>query len=84
MGLNAENASYLLGVYAERSTLVCAVTEGVRPGDVEAIAITTSPCGGYRQWLVEFRLDCASFMYKSELLMRRPTELIPDSFVLDS
>ena len=83
-GSNVENASYPLGVCAERSALARAVAEGVRPGDVEAIAITTSPCGGCRQWLVEFRLDRASFMHNGELLTRRPTELIPDSFVLDS
>ncbi len=32
-----------------------AVTDGCRPGDLEAIAITASPCGGCRQWLHEFR-----------------------------
>ena len=44
-------AAYPLGVCAERTVLSCAATEGLRPGDVEAIAITASPCGGCRQWL---------------------------------
>ncbi len=82
-GANVENASYPLGVCAERSALVCAVAGGIRPGEVEAIAITASPCGGCRQWLLEFRIDRVSFMHEGELLTRRPTELLPDSFALD-
>lgn len=82
-GVNVENASYPLGVCAERSALVCAVVDGIRPGDVEAIAMTASPCGGCRQWLLEFRIDRVSFMHEGELLTRRPTELLPDSFALD-
>ena len=39
-GVNVENAAYPLGVCAERTVLSCAATAGVRPGDVEAIAIT--------------------------------------------
>ena len=83
-GANVENASYPLGVCAERSALARAVAEGVRPGDVEATAITASPCGGCRQWLLEFRVERVSFMHEGELLTRRPTDLLPDSFVLDS
>src|SRR5207247_5124713 len=53
-GVNVENAAYPLGVCAEKSALVKAVSEGYRPGDIAAIAITASPCGGCRQWLYEF------------------------------
>ena len=52
---NVENAAYPLGVCAERAAIANAASEGVRPGDVEAIAITASPCGGCRQWLPEWR-----------------------------
>ena len=34
---------------------------GCRPGDLEAIGITASPCGGCRQWLHEFRIDEVSY-----------------------
>ena len=57
LGVNVENAAYPLGVCAEKAALSRAVTDGCRPGDVEAIAITASPCGGCRQWLHEWRFD---------------------------
>ena len=81
-GANVENASYPLGVCAERAALSRAVAEGVKPGEVEAIGITASPCGGCRQWLLEFRLDRVAFMHEGELLVRTPAELVPDSFEL--
>jgi cytidine deaminase len=81
-GANVENASYPLGVCAERAALARAVAEGIRPGDVEAIAVTASPCGGCRQWLLEFGLDRVVFLKGDEVLVRRPDELIPDSFEL--
>jgi cytidine deaminase len=60
-GVNVENAAYPLGVCAERSAIVKAASEGVRPGEVEAIAITASPCGGCRQWLHEWRIEHVHF-----------------------
>ena len=81
-GVNVENAAYPLGVCAEKSALVKAVSEGYRPGDFAAIGITASPCGGCRQWLLEFGLDRVVFMHEGELLVRRPDELLPDSFEL--
>ena len=81
-GVNVENASYPLGMCAERCALARAVAEGARPGDVEAIAVTASPCGGCRQWILEFGVDRVAFMYAGELLVRRPDELLPDSFQL--
>ena len=54
----------------------------MRPGDVEAVAITASPCGGCRQWLAEFKVDRVIFLHEGEVLTRRPDELLPDSFVL--
>ena len=81
-GVNVENAAYPLGVCAERGALARAVVDGVRPGDVEAIGITASPCGGCRQWMLEFGIDRVAFLHEGELLVREPAELLPDSFSL--
>jgi cytidine deaminase len=82
-GVNVENAAYPLGVCAEKSALSAAVTEGYKPGDLEAIAITASPCGGCRQWLVEFKLDRVIYANNAgEVVTTTPAELLPDTFVL--
>jgi cytidine deaminase len=81
-GVNVENASYPLGMCAERCALARAVAEGARPGDVEAVAVTASPCGGCRQWLLEFGVDRVVFWHEGELLIRTPDQLLPDSFEL--
>jgi cytidine deaminase len=81
-GVNVENASYPLGMCAERCALARAIAEGARPGDIEALAVTASPCGGCRQWAIEFGIDRVAFMHDVELLVRRPEELLPDSFEL--
>jgi cytidine deaminase len=83
-GVNVENASYPLGMCAERCALARAVAEGIRPGEVEAVAVTASPCGGCRQWMLEFGVDRVAFMHGGNLLGRRPDELLPDSFELPS
>ena len=55
-----------------------------RPGDLEAIGITASPCGGCRQWLYEFRLDRVMFRNRDgELVSYTPAELLPDTWELD-
>ena len=81
-GVNVENASYPLGMCAERCALSRAVAEGAGPGDVEAVAVTASPCGGCRQWLYEFGVDHVAFWHEDGLLVRTPSELLPDSFEL--
>ena len=81
-GVNVENAAYPLGICAERCALGRAVAEGVGPGDVAAVAVTASPCGGCRQWLLEFGVDRVVFMHRGELLVRTDDELLPDHFVL--
>ncbi len=81
-GVNVENASYPLGMCAERVALARAVAEGCRPGDVEAVAVTASPCGGCRQWLLEFGVDRVVFATEHGAVVRRPEELLPDSFRL--
>src|SRR5437773_12333664 len=62
-GVNVENAAYPLGVCAEKSALVRAVSAGYGPGDIAAIGITASPCGGCRQWLYEFGIDEVTFRH---------------------
>jgi cytidine deaminase len=82
-GVNVENASYPLGICAERSAVARAVGEGLRPGDLEAIAITASPCGACRQWLYEFRLQRVVYRRaEGELVIATPAELLPDTFEL--
>jgi cytidine deaminase len=82
-GVNVENAAYPLGICAERVALSRAVVDGVGPGELEAIAITASPCGGCRQWLHEFRVDRVTYRRASgEVVTRTPGELLPDSFDL--
>jgi cytidine deaminase len=83
-GVNVENAAYPLGVCAEKVAISRAVVEGCRPGDLEAIGITASPCGGCRQWLYEFRLDRVTFRNRDgEVVSRTPAELLPDTWELD-
>jgi cytidine deaminase len=82
-GVNVENASYPLGICAERSAIARAVGEGCAPGDLEEIAITAAPCGGCRQWLYEFKLDRVTFKNaKGEVVSRTPAELLPETFEL--
>ena len=79
-GVNVENAAYPLGMCAERTALARAATDGVRPGDVEAVAVTASPCGGCRQWLYEFRVDRVVYPSGGGLVSRAPVELLPDTW----
>ena len=60
-GVNVENAAYPLGVCAEKTAIAPRSTAGYRPGDLEAIGITASPCGGCRQWLYEWRIGDVTF-----------------------
>jgi cytidine deaminase len=82
-GVNVENAAYPLGVCAERTALVKAVSEGYKPGDFAAIGITASPCGGCRQWLHEFRIGEVTFRNDAgELVTYTPAQLLPDTWNL--
>jgi cytidine deaminase len=83
LGVNVENAAYPLGVCAEKSALAAAATAGCRPGDLEAIAVTASPCGGCRQWLVELGLERVVYARTGgDLVVATPLELLPDTFEL--
>jgi cytidine deaminase len=82
-GVNVENAAYPLGVCAEKSAIVAAVAAGCRPGDLDAIGITASPCGGCRQWLHEFRFGQVSYRQADgEIRTATPAELLPDTWDL--
>jgi cytidine deaminase len=83
-GVNVENAAYPLGICAEKAALSRAVSDGVRPGEVEALAVNASPCGGCRQWFHEFRIE--RIVYRradGEVVVATPTELLPDTFELE-
>jgi cytidine deaminase len=82
-GVNVENAAYPLGICAEKAAIARAVAEGCRPGDLEAIAITASPCGGCRQWLHELRIDRVVYANAAgDVVESTPAELLPDTFEL--
>jgi cytidine deaminase len=82
-GVNVENAAYPLGVCAEKSAIVRAVAEGCRPGELEAIGITASPCGGCRQWLHEFRIGEVSYRRADgAIATATPADLLPDTWEL--
>jgi cytidine deaminase len=82
-GVNVENAAYPLGVCAEKTALGKAVSEGVEPGEVEALAVTASPCGGCRQWLHEFRVERVIYRRANgDVAVATPAELLPDTFEL--
>jgi cytidine deaminase len=81
-GVNVENAAYPLGICAERSAISAAVSAGAKPGEIEALAVTASPCGGCRQWMAEFAVGRVVFPLGDELVARTPAELLPDSFSL--
>ena len=57
--------------------------DSYKPGDIEAIGITASPCGGCRQWLYEFRIGEVTFLNSAgELATYSAAELLPDTWDL--
>jgi cytidine deaminase len=84
VGVNVENASFPLGLCAERAALAAAVSAGYGPGDFELLAVTATPCGACRQWLVELGvLDVVYSGPSGDTVLRKPTQLLPDSFELE-
>jgi cytidine deaminase len=82
-GVNVENAAYPLGICAERTALGAAATAGYRPGEIEAIGITASPCGGCRQWLYEWRIGDVSYRRADgSLAETSAADLLPDTWEL--
>jgi cytidine deaminase len=83
-GVNVENAAYPLGVCAEKTALGKAVSEGLRPGEIEVVAVTASPCGGCRQWLHEFGVERVVYRRANgDVAVATPDELLPDTFELE-
>jgi cytidine deaminase len=82
-GVNVENAAYPLGICAERTAIGAAASAGVRPGEIEAIGITASPCGGCRQWLHEWQVARVWFRREDGTIAEyTPAELLPDTWNL--
>ena len=82
-GANVENAAYPLGICAEKTAIVKAASEGVRPGDIEAIGINASPCGGCRQWLHEWRFERVHFRRgDGTVATYAPEGLLPETWDL--
>lgn len=79
-GVNVENAAYPLGSCAERTTFGRAIVEGFLPGDFTVAAITASPCGGCRQWLVEMQVERVVFRNGGRLVSMTVDELLPEQF----
>jgi cytidine deaminase len=88
-GANVENASYGLGVCAERTAVFAAVIAGARR--LEAVTVCTSasppssPCGACRQVLMEFAPDPAAVTVTAinpagERRRWTLAELLPDGF----
>ena len=83
VGVNVENAAYPLGVCSEKIALGAAATAGYRPGDLEAVAITASPCGGCRQWLHEWRIASVTFRRTDGSVARLSgADLLPEAWDL--
>jgi cytidine deaminase len=82
-GVNVENAAYPLGSCAETGAIARAVADGCRPGDLEVIAVTASPCGGCRQRIYEFAIERIVYARTGgELVTASRDELLPDTFQL--
>ncbi len=89
-GVNVENASYGLGLCAERAALSAAVAAGARQFTALAVvgggAEPLVPCGACRQWLTEFSPDMWVVMgnLAGKFQIRRAGDLLPIAFSKDS
>jgi cytidine deaminase len=83
-GVNVENAAYPLGICAEKAAISKAASEGARPGDIDAIGITASPCGGCRQWLHEWKIERVYFRRNDGSIAEYTpaSKLLPDTWDL--
>lgn len=84
-GANVENASYTLGLCAERVALFYALTHGARDfrhiAVVTGAAAPTSPCGACRQLLLEFAPEATLITAIADQRMHTTVrELLPFGF----
>jgi cytidine deaminase len=83
VGVNSENAAYPLGICAEKAAIAAAAAAGCRPGDIAAVAVNASPCGGCRQWLFEWQVGQVSFRRADGTIATYTgAELLPDTWEL--
>jgi cytidine deaminase len=83
VGTNVENAAYPLSQCAEKTAIGAAATAGCRPGDIAAVGITASPCGGCRQWLSEWRVPEVSYRRADgSIATASAADLLPDTWEL--
>jgi cytidine deaminase len=82
-GVNVENAAYPLGICAEKTAIGAAATAGYKPGDLAAIGITASPCGGCRQWLYEWQIEDVEYARSDGSTAQvSAADLLPDTWDL--
>ncbi len=85
-GCNVENSSYGLGTCAERNAMGQMVADGQRKMVTICVAASplASPCGGCRQWIIEFGLEtevlCVDADCPADIRRWKITDLIPDHF----
>lgn len=86
-GCNVENACYPVTLCAERTALCAAVTQGLRPGALEALVVVTEaetltpPCGACRQVLAEFAESLPILLVNRQSRVRFDLrDLLPHAF----
>ncbi len=86
-GVNVENAAYPSSMCAERSAMFNAISNGVKPGDIASIDLTSNldrflfPCAGCRQVMLELLAHDAvvNIWYKGKKQTRTLEQLVPDA-----
>jgi cytidine deaminase len=86
-GCNVENASYPVCQCAERTAVCAAVSRGMAPGELVAMAVVTEaaapapPCGACRQVLAEFADDLPILLAnRADRSLCGIRELLPRAF----
>ena len=84
-GANVENASYPVGICAERTAIAAAVTAGERAFEALAVIADSpapcAPCGMCRQMLMEFPLKRVILANTAGAVrVLTPAELLPHAF----
>lgn len=88
-GCNVENASYSLGICAERNAIFQAVAAGERRLTCVVVFVPEGepapPCGACRQVMAEFARDAEVFSFSGAGGVMRTTvaELLPHPFTLE-